>query len=93
MRKEKRRALRQGIERLATVVSPGGGACFCLVADLADGGIRVRAYGRRVPNEFSLRLSGDGPMKSYRVNWRLNLDAGAEEISTTSSIPDGHFQR
>jgi len=93
MRKEKRRAPRRGIERLATIVPPGGGARFCMVAEMAEGGIRVRAYGCRVPNEFALRFSGDGPMKSYRVIWRLDLDAGAKEISTTFSIPDGHYQR
>jgi hypothetical protein len=93
MPKEKRRAPRRGVERLATIVPPDGEARYCMVAEMLEGGIRVRAYGCRVPNEFALCFSGDGPMRSYRVNWRLDLDAGAEEISTSSSVRDGHSQR
>jgi hypothetical protein len=85
MPKERRHAPRHHVERLATMVSPGGAARYCIATEMSDGGIRVRANGYRVPDEFALRFSSTEPTKSYRVIWRMDLDVGAKELSTAPS--------
>jgi hypothetical protein len=49
---------------------------------LSDGGVRVNANGYTVPDEFSLRFSGDSSVKSYKVIWRIGWDVGAKKIDT-----------
>ena len=90
MREERRRAKRQGVEYLATMVTNGGNPSrYCLVSEMSDGGIRITAIGYKVPDEFGLRLTGDAIPKRYEVIWRIGHDVGAKLIDTAlSQAPD-----
>ena len=80
---EKREEPRYPLERLAKI-QPGQGVPprYCLVTDISGGGVRVKAFGFDVPDEFVLLLSGDGPAQdgTYKVIWRLGPDVGANLI-------------
>ena len=87
---EKRRTSRYPLERLAKIqLGESLAPRYCLVTDVSDGGVRINAFGYAVPDEFLLRLSGDGPAQDgfYRVTWRLGYDVGAKFIRS-SSIAD-----
>ena len=86
--KEKRRAPRYPLERLAKIqLGSGTSPRYCLITDISDGGVRVNAFGLDVPDEFVLLLSGDGPARDgiYRVIWRLDHDIGAKFVCATSA--------
>ena len=55
---------------------------YCLITDLSDVGVRVNAFGSKIPDEFVLLLSGDGPARhgTYRVIWRISHDVGARYV-------------
>jgi hypothetical protein len=61
---ETRKVPRYPLERMAKIQlgydSPP--AC-CLITDISDGGVRPYLNGLKVPDEFVLLLSGDGPAK------------------------------
>jgi hypothetical protein len=80
---EKRGSPRYPLERLAKL-HPGDGTpprC-CLITDLSDVGVRINAFGSKIPDEFVLLLSGDGPARdgTYRVIWRIGHDVGARYV-------------
>jgi hypothetical protein len=86
---EKRGTPRYPLERLAKIqLGEGIAPRYCLVTDVSGGGVRINAFGYTVPDEFLLRLSGDGPAQDglYTVIWRVGYDVGAMFIS--SSIAD-----
>ncbi len=87
---ERRRGKRQRVEYLATMVtSRGSPSHHCLVTELSEGGIRIKAIGYSVPDEFGLRLSGHAVPKHYRVIWRIGHDIGAKLIDQAQpSAPD-----
>jgi hypothetical protein len=76
MVKERRQTRRQPVEY----------SRYCLVTEMSDGGVRVNANGYTVPDEFSVRFSGDGPVKSYKVIWRIGWDVGAKKIDSLSTM-------
>jgi len=82
MPKERRQTRRQPVEYLATLISGTCASRYCLVTEMSDGGVRVNANGYTVPDEFSLRFSGGGPVKSYKVIWRIGWDVGAKKIDS-----------
>jgi hypothetical protein len=49
---------------------------------MSDGGVRVNANGYTIPDEFGLRFSADGAVKSYKVIWRIGWDVGAKKIDS-----------
>jgi hypothetical protein len=55
---------------------------YCLITDLSDVGVRINAFGSKIPDEFVLLLSGDGPARdgTYRVIWRIGHDVGARYV-------------
>ena len=76
-----RQSPRYPLERLAKLRPANGGAAqYCLVTDMSEGGIRLNALGNKIPDEFILNLSGDGPAQDgrYLVIWRLGADVGAK---------------
>jgi hypothetical protein len=84
MRVERRRSPRQRVEYLATVVA-GGAARSCVVTEISDGGVRITAHGYKVPDEFVLRFSENGPAKAYKAIWRIGHDVGARLIGLPPS--------
>src|SRR5271170_793310 len=90
MSEERRRARRQRVEYLATMLTNRGTPShYCLVTELSDGGVRINAIGYSVPDEFGLRLSGHAIPKHYRVIWRIGRDVGAKLIDPAPSpAPD-----
>ena len=80
MREERRRARRQRVEYLATMVPDNDAPRHCLVTEMSDGGVRINAIGYKVPDEFGLRFPGNGPAKAYKVIWRIGHDVGARLI-------------
>jgi hypothetical protein len=84
MYEERRRARRQRVEYLATMVPDGDAARYCLVTEMSDGGIRINAIGYKVPDEFGLRVPGNEPAKAYKVVWRIGHDVGARLIGPTA---------
>jgi hypothetical protein len=89
MSDERRRAKRQRVEYLATMVtSRGSPSHYCLVTELSEGGVRIKAIGYSVPDEFGLRLSGHAVPKHYRMIWRIGHDIGATLIDQAQPAPD-----
>ena len=84
MRKERRRARRQRVEYLATMVPDNDAPRYCLVTETSDGGVRINAIGYKVPDEFGLRFPGSEPAKTYKVIWRIGHDVGAKLIGTAA---------
>ena len=81
---EKRSSTRYPLERLAKMEPRDGTPSrYCLVTNISGGGLRINTFGVNVPDEFVLRLSGDGPTKdrTYRVIWRVGYDVGAQLVS------------
>jgi hypothetical protein len=81
---EKRSSPRYPLERLAKMEPRDGTPPrYCLITDISGGGARINTFGVNVPDEFVLRLSGDGPAKdgTYRVIWRVGYDVGAQLVS------------
>jgi hypothetical protein len=81
---ERRQAPRHSLSRLAKI-NLGGGTppLYCVVTDIAEGGVRIHSNGFHVPEEFMLLLSSDdGPFHSgtYRVVWRRDEEVGAKLI-------------
>jgi hypothetical protein len=84
---DKRQSPRYPVERLAKLRPTKGGAPeYCLVTDMSDGGVRLNAFGRKIPDEFVLSLAGDGPAQDgrYLVMWRLGSDVGAKHLPPVS---------
>jgi hypothetical protein len=84
---DQRQSPRYPLERLAKLRPASGGAPqYCLVTDMSDGGVRLNAFGCKIPDEFALALAGDGPAQDgrYFVIWRLGSDAGAKRLPPTS---------
>jgi hypothetical protein len=42
--------------------------------------LRLTALGYKFPDEFMLRISGNGPSKAYKVIWRIGHEVGARSI-------------
>jgi PilZ domain len=85
---EKRRSPRYPLDRLAKIqLGIGGPPRICYVTDFSNGGVRVNVYGFELPDEFVLRLTGDGPAQdgTYRVVWRLGHHVGAMFVSALVS--------
>ena len=80
MHEERRRARRQRVEYLATMVPDNDAPRYCLVTEMSDGGVRINAIGYKVPDEFGLRFPGNEPAKAYKVVWRIGHDVGARLI-------------
>jgi hypothetical protein len=81
---EKRSSPRYPLERLAKMEPRDGTPPrYCLITDISSGGVRINTFGVSVPDEFVLRLSGDGPAKdgTYRLIWRVGYDVGAQLVS------------
>jgi hypothetical protein len=85
VRKDAAPSPRQRVEYLATVVSGDGAARHCVVTEISDGGVRITAHGYKVPDEFMLRFSGNGPAKAYKAIWRIGHDVGARLIGAQSA--------
>lgn len=84
---DRRQSQRYSLERLAKLRPAKGGAPeYCLVTDMSDGGVRLNAFGRKIPDEFVLSLAGDGPAHTgrYFVMWRLGSDVGAKHLPPVS---------
>jgi hypothetical protein len=85
---ERRQTPRHRLERLATMLpmdgSPPG---YCLVLDFSVGGVRINSNGLKIPDEFVLRFSGDGPQEdgAYKVIWRNDPFVGAKLVSGSSA--------
>jgi hypothetical protein len=81
---DRRQSPRYPLERLAKLQpADGDKPRYCLVTDMTDGGIRINGFGAdKVPDEFALTISGDGPAQNgtYHVIWRLGHDVGAKLI-------------
>lgn len=80
---ERRRSPRYPVDRLAKIqLGIGTPPRYCLITDISDGGVRLRADGFEVPDEFVLLLSGEGPAQdgTYRVVWRLGREVGAKFV-------------
>jgi hypothetical protein len=80
MHEERRRARRQRVEYLATMVPDKDAPRYCLVTEMSDGGVRINAIGYKVPDEFGLRFPGNELAKAYKVVWRIGHDVGARLI-------------
>jgi hypothetical protein len=66
MAEERRQAVRYPLARLAKIqLAQGNPPRYWLVTDISDGGVRVNTYGFDLPDEFVLRLSGDGPAQEH----------------------------
>jgi hypothetical protein len=79
--KDRRRAERHTLNRLARIQMRGGGTLprDCLVVNISDTGVRLHIEGIEVPEEFVLLLSGiENPRRDCRVVWRLGFELGAE---------------
>jgi hypothetical protein len=86
---EKRSSPRYPLERLAKMEPRDGTPPrYCLITDISGGGARINTFGVNVPDEFVLRLSGDGPAKdgTYRVIWRVGHDVGAQLVSRDTGL-------
>ena len=86
---EKRSSPRYPLERLAKMEPRDGTPPrYCLITDISGGGVRINTFGVNVPDEFVLRLSGDGPAKdgTYRVIWRVGHDVGAQLVSRDTGL-------
>lgn len=86
---EKRSSTRYPLERLAKMEPRDGTPPrYCLITDISGGGARINTFGVNVPDEFVLRLSGDGPAKdgTYRVIWRVGHDVGAQLVSRDTGL-------
>ncbi len=80
---ERRQSARQGVSCLAKIqLDNGTPPLYCIVTDTSDGGVRVHSNGFHVPDEFTLLLSGHGPVQNgtYRVIWRRDEEVGAKLI-------------
>lgn len=84
---ERRQTPRHRLGRLATMLPlDGSPPRYCLVTDFSVGGVRINSNGLKIPDEFVLRFSGDGPQKdgTYKVIWRNDPIVGAEFVSGSS---------
>ena len=88
---ERRGDTRYPLERLAKIqAGTNTPQCYCLVTDIAGGGVRLNVYGCDVPDEFVLAFFGDGPAKggTYTVIWRLGQEIGAKFVRGASHGQD-----
>jgi len=78
---EKRASPRRIVNCPGSIVSEAiAGARDCLIADIADGGVRISTTAE-VPDEFVLLpKDGSGASHKCRVVWRLDDEIGAEFV-------------
>jgi hypothetical protein len=84
---ERRQSPRYPLERLAKIQAGAGmPPRICLVVDISAGAVRINGYGFDIPDEFVLRLSGDGPSQdgTYRVIWRFAAEIGAKLVAPSA---------
>jgi hypothetical protein len=87
MLKEGRKTQCQSIKRIAKIfVGVDALPRDCLVTDISDGGVRLHVEGTAVPDQFSLMVQTDPPMRRQcRVIWRLGYEIGAEFVASETS--------
>ena len=80
MSKERRRAERRKVNRLAKVQAHTGSlARDCLLVDISDAGVRLHAEAVEIPDEFVLLLSeSESQNRVCQVVWRLGFEIGAK---------------
>jgi hypothetical protein len=86
---QQRQSPRYPLGRLAKIRPANGSeAQYCLVTDVSGGGMRLNALGSKIPDEFTLSLSGEGPAQEgrYSVVWRLGADVGAKRLPSPPDI-------
>jgi len=79
---ERRRARRRLVNRAAKIQIGSALPRDCLITDISTGGVRLHIEGFEVPDEFVLRISGEGVARecTYRVVWRLGHEVGARFV-------------
>ena len=80
----RRRSSRRRCYRAAKIQLAGGtSAQDCLVINISDGGVRLKAEGLDVPDEFVLLLSNDGVVQesTCKVAWRCGDEIGAKFVA------------
>jgi hypothetical protein len=76
---EKRKGARQASVRAAKIQARGETPrCACLITEMSEGGIRLRAASGRVTNRFTLILCSS--RRECRVIWRTGNEVGAEFV-------------
>ena len=76
---EKRKGARRPSVRAAKIQARSETPpCDCLIIEMSDGGIRLRAASGRVTNQFTLILSNS--RRECRVIWRTGNEVGAEFV-------------
>jgi hypothetical protein len=76
---EKRKGVRRPSVRAAKVQARSETPpCDCLITEMSDGGIRLRAASGRVTNRFTLILSNS--RRECQVIWRTGNEVGAEFV-------------
>ena len=86
MNEERRKTPRWCVEYIANFVSDDNAPRYCVVTEMSDGGVRIRAIEYGIPDEFVLRLTRHGCAKAYRVIWGGGRKIGAELIGPVNSI-------
>ena len=80
MPQEKRKGARRSLVRAAKIQARSETPpCDCLITEMSDGGIRLRAASGRVTNQFTLILSNS--RRECRVIWRTGNEVGAEFVN------------
>jgi PilZ domain-containing protein len=77
-----RQATRYHLGRVATITFGQGEQLSCLVQDFSADGLRLRADGFEIPDEFVLLSPPGGPTRkgNYQVVWRLGQEVGAKFV-------------
>jgi hypothetical protein len=79
MGKERRRATRYKVNRVAKVHADGSLPRDCLLVDISEAGVRLNTEAIDVPDEFVLMISGDEAQnRACQVVWRLGFEVGAK---------------
>ena len=95
MLRDRRKAPRHAISRLARLQLPGSTLPRdCLLTNLSAGGVRLHIEGVDVPDHFVLLMSdaeGRVRPRDCRVAWRLGFELGAEFLDGGSPLPTRAF--
>lgn len=79
---ERRKAARQVLQLNAIIErAPNLLPLSCLIVDMSVTGARISAPDTALPNDFTLLLSREGPVRrNCRVIWRSNFTVGVQFV-------------
>lgn len=82
---ERRKSARQAIQLNAIIErAPNLLPLSCLIVDMSVAGARISAPNAALPNDFTLLLSRDGPVRrNCKVVWRRDFTVGVQFVHPT----------